>query len=174
MKSSFCPALSERALDQYFKMSVCVSVCLCVCLSVTYFKASDWSKISWRRGGYWGGWARQGPQICCSMKQRKAALSFAPLRHFLSLICENLIFWVWLSHTTLRYATSTKLLSTPIKNFYSSCCTWRWTYSALWYFLYSALGIIYLYEVFVTCPWCQSTFTVWSHVEFLLKFNWDM
>ena len=26
----FCPALSERALNQYFKMSVCVCVCVCV------------------------------------------------------------------------------------------------------------------------------------------------
>ena len=37
----FCPALSKRALDQYFEMSVC----LFMCLSVTNFQASDWS--SW-------------------------------------------------------------------------------------------------------------------------------
>ena len=40
----FCPALSERALDQYFEMCVCLSVCLCVCLCVTNFQASDWWK----------------------------------------------------------------------------------------------------------------------------------
>ena len=41
---NFCPALSERALDQYFEMCVCLSVCLCVCLCVTNFQASDWWK----------------------------------------------------------------------------------------------------------------------------------
>ena len=35
----FCPALSERALDQYFEM------CVCLCLCVTNFQASDWSKV---------------------------------------------------------------------------------------------------------------------------------
>ena len=40
----FCPALSERALDQHFEMCVCV--CVCVCVSVTNFLASDWSKIA--------------------------------------------------------------------------------------------------------------------------------
>ena len=33
---NFCPALSERALDHHFEMCVCV----------TYFQASDWSKVS--------------------------------------------------------------------------------------------------------------------------------
>ena len=40
----------------------------------------------------------------------KAALSFPTLTHFVWLI-----FLVWLSHPTLKFTTSTKLLSTPIK-----------------------------------------------------------
>ena len=40
----------------------------------------------------------------------KAALSFPTLPHFVWLI-----FLVWLSHPTLKFTTSTKLLSTPIK-----------------------------------------------------------
>ena len=41
----------------------------------------------------------------------KAALSFPTLTHFVWLI-----FLVWLSHPTLKFTTSTKLLSTPYKN----------------------------------------------------------
>ena len=43
------------------------------------------------RGGYWGGWARQGPQICCSIKRRKGC---AELCHTQTFSLANL----WKSH----------------------------------------------------------------------------
>ena len=45
----FCPALSQRALDQYFEMCVCVSVCLSVCLSPNSRPLIGWATGFWQR-----------------------------------------------------------------------------------------------------------------------------
>ena len=89
------------------------NICLCVCLSPI---SRPLIGRKYRGGGYWGGWACRGPQICCSIKQRKGCAELCHTQIFsLANLWKSHFLFVWLSHATLRCATSAKLLLTPYK-----------------------------------------------------------
>ena len=111
---------------------VCVFECLSVCLSPI---SRPLIGRKYRGGGYWGGWACRGPQICCSIKQRKGCTELCHTQIFsLANLWKSIFFWFdWvLPHSDMPPPPNFFL--PPIKNLFSSYCTQPWTYSALRYF----------------------------------------
>ena len=86
---NFCLALSKRALDQYFEMSVCLYVCLSVCVSVCLSPISR--PLIGRANGFWQWfWHPTYPTRC-------SELGWAvPRSDFLA----------WLSSATLKISIS--------------------------------------------------------------------